>query len=365
MKKKRILFISPSLAQGGAERQIVNVAIKLKKRGYKSEFLCYGCGDFYEDLLRSADIPVKWIKHNHFLRLITCTWFIHRGKYHVLVSFLPTPSFISCFAAMISKRWKVITGERSSIIKKPKSATAKFAIWLQRYSDAIVCNSNNAKNMWEALFPQYEAKMATIYNTIEERVITSEYIPKRKGKLHICVAATVYAAKNPVGLINALLLMNEQEREKIEIDWYGKEEAETGKRDVYDETCRLIVEYKLEEYIHLHPATKDIGNRMMEADCVALFSEYEGLPNAICEGMTLAKPIIMTRVSDYRELVEDGKNGFLCDWDKPETIKNAIFKMVDASVDALKSMGELSAKKAKYLFSEDIVINQWQELIEK
>lgn len=365
MGKKRILFISPRLAQGGAERQIVNVALKLKRRGYDAAFLCYDYGNFFEDILQSEGIRVVWKRHNYLLRLITSVCFIHKGTFDAVVAFTPTPSFIACFAAMISKRWKVITGERSSIITKPKSAMGKFAIWLQRYSDAIVCNSNNARNMWETLFPQYEAKMATIYNTVEERVITSEYIPKKNGKLHICVAATVYAAKNPVGLINALILMNAKEREKIEIDWYGKEEAETGKREVYDETCRLIEEHKLEESIRLHPATKDIGNRMMEADIVALFSKYEGLPNAICEGMSLAKPIIMTRVSDYRELVEDGKNGFLCDWDKPETIKDAILKMADASADALKTMGDFSAKKAEYLFGEDRVINQWQELIEK
>ena len=365
MEKKRILFISPRLAQGGAERQIVNVAIKLKRRGFEAAFLCYDYGNFFEDTLKTAGIEVKWIRHNYLLRLITCVSFIHRGKYDVIVAFSPTPSFIACFAAMILKHGRVITGERSSIIKKPQSALGKFSIWLQRYSDAIVCNSNNARYIWESLFPQYKAKLKTIYNTVEERVITSDYIPKRDGQLHICIAATVYAAKNPIGLINALVLMTDDERKKLEIDWYGKDSAETGKREIYEETCKLIEQHALGGTIHLYPATKDIGNRMMEADCIALFSKYEGLPNAICEGMSLGKPIIMTRVSDYGVIVEDGKNGYLCDWDKPETIKNALLKMAAATNEELKDMGELSAKKAKELFSEESVINQWQKLIEK
>lgn len=361
---KRILFISPSLAQGGAERQIVNVALNLKARGYDVEFLCYSNGDFYEELLLKAGVPIKWILHNYTRRLIACTLYIHKRKYDALVSFMPTPSFIACFAAMVFKRWRVITGERSSIIRQPKTTLERFSIWLRHYSDAIVCNSDNARRMWEDLFPQYIEKLKTIYNTVEQRRITVTYKPKKDDKLHICIAATVYAAKNPVGLINAFVLMNEQERQKIVIDWYGKEEAETGKREVYDETCRLIEEHKLKESIRLQPATKDIGNRMMEADCVALFSKYEGLPNAICEGMSLGKPIIMTRVSDYGVLVDEGMNGYLCDSDNPESIKEALLKMAIETPERLKEMGVCSKHKASELFSEERVIDQWQKLIE-
>lgn len=362
--RKKILFISPSLAQGGAERQIVNVALKLQARGYNVEFLCYSNGNFYEDLLLKSGVPVKWILHNYMRRLIACTWYIHERKYDALVSFMPTPSFIACFAAMICKRWRVITGERSSIIRQPKTALEKFSIWLRHYSDAIVCNSDNARKMWAGLFPQYGGKLKTVYNTVEQREITAIYKPKVDDKLHICIAATVYAAKNPVGLINAFVLMSKQERNSIVIDWYGKEEAETGKREVFDETCRLIKEHGLEESIILHPATKEIGNRMMEADCVALFSKYEGLPNAICEGMTLGKPIIMTRVSDYAVLVEEGKSGYLCDWDNPNSIKEALLKMACEGPERLREMGCYSQNKAKELFSEEQVIDQWQKLIE-
>ena len=226
MKKYRVLFISPTLGSGGAERQIVNVAIKLKKRGYNAEFLCYGYGNFFEDILKSEGISVKWIQHNYVLRLILCVCFIHKGKYDAIVSFSPTPSFIACFAAMICKRWRIITGERSSIIEKPKSLLARFSIWLRRYSDVIVCNSDNAKMLWEEMFPQYKEKMRTIYNTVELGALSSRYIPKMNGKLHICIAATVYNAKNPIGLIEALKLMTEEERKKIEIDWYGRDAAE-------------------------------------------------------------------------------------------------------------------------------------------
>ncbi len=362
---KRILFISPRLGQGGAERQMVTIAQLLKHKGYDVEVLCYSYGNFFEDLLHQNGIPVYWKQHNYLLRLITCTWFIQRKNYDVVISFLPTPSFINCFAASFRKKWIVITGERSSVVKAPTSVMSKIYSWYRRYSDYIVCNSDNARRMWEEVFPTYKEKMRTIYNTVILGDVTSEYIPKQDGKLHVCIAASIYGTKNPLGLVKAILLMTEEERGRIVIDWYGRSQAQIGDTKVYDETCAQIAEHRLQNVLRLHDATKDIANIMNQSDGVALFSDHEGLPNAICEGMMLGKPIVMTRVSDYNTLIEEGRNGFLCDWDNPESIKSALFRMAGLSADELIQMGNLSKEKANMLFSEEKVISEWIKLFVK
>lgn len=360
---KKILFISPRLAQGGAERQIVTIAQLLKRQGYMVEFLCYSYGDFYEDLLKQNEIPVYWLRHNYFWRLVSCTRFIRGGDYDSVISFLPTPNLINNFAAMWKKRWKVITGERSSKEKFFYSNRGKISGWLQKYSDVIVCNSYNAKEMWKRHYPQYESKLTTIYNAVNLPPITNSYIPRNGNRLNICIAATIYGTKNPLGLIDALVLMTPKERMGLHINWYGKKEAEFGKTQIYEECLRRIKDYSLEETLSFYEATHEIANKMNEADCVALFSKLEGLPNAICEGLQIGKPIIMTRVSDYDILVEDGINGFLCDWDDPKGIKNAMLKMKACSLGELRAMGERSRLKAKKLFSESNVVKMWTEVI--
>lgn len=103
---------------------------------------------------------------------------------------------------------------------------------------------------------------------------------------------------------------------------------------------------------------------MNEADAVGLFSKYEGLPNAICEGMMLGKPIVMTRVSDYATLVDDS-NGFLCDWDSSETIKNALLRLINLRKDELLEKGKNSKTRAERLFSKERIIKQWTDFIKK
>lgn len=101
---------------------------------------------------------------------------------------------------------------------------------------------------------------------------------------------------------------------------------------------------------------------MNQADIIGLFSELEGLPNAICEGMMLGKPIIMTHVSDF-ELLVDENNGFLCDWDNPLSIRDTLRKTINLTNEDLIRMGKNSKEKAEKLFPEEVIINQWLSYI--
>src|SRR5690606_7799081 len=102
--------------------------------------------------------------------------------------------------------------------------------------------------------------------------------------------------------------------------------------------------------------------KMNSADIVALFSKVEGLPNVICEGMMIGKPIIMSRVSDYALLV-DNSNGFLCDWNNPHSIKDVLLKASNLSKDKIIELGNKSKEKAELLFSPNSILDKWLEII--
>lgn len=364
---KKVLFLTPNLGTGGggAERQLANLAVLLKENEFEVEVLCYAEGDFYANTLTDNYIPIIWkVENNPLKRIIKVRRQIRKGNYDAVISFLHTPNFLNNISAIGGKSWKVITGERSAKNSTFTSSRGKVFAFFQRYADAIVCNSNNAKEMWKRYYPQYENKLTTIYNIITLPEINTEYIPKRSNKLHIIVAASYQYLKNPIGLIKALILLNENERKKIKVDWYGRIEVTKGDRRAYDDAVSLIDDNNLHDIIQLHKPTNDILNRMNEADVVALFSELEGLPNAICEGMMIGKPIIMSKVSDYSVLI-DNSNGLLCEWNKIESIKNAIINMMNLKSYDLIEMGKASKNKAEVLFSSSIILKQWVNLIGK
>lgn len=366
-KNKRVLFLTPTLNVGGAERQMVTVAVHLKQMGVDVEFLVYSNEDFYSSVLSANNIKVHWRNlPSHFDRIIKVRQFIRRGSYDVVISFLEVANFLNNISVLgfKKKRWKVITGERSSHEKIFKGIRGKLFCSFMRLSDCIVCNSNVARQMWLSHYPKYKDKLKVIYNTVEISKVSSEYVPKINGRLNIVVAATLYSIKNPVNVVKALMLMSDEERQKIHIDWYGRVPTINtfDNQKAYKDTIHLIKQNGLEDTLCIHEPTDRIHDKMNEADVVALFSFLEGLPNTIVEGMALGKPIIMSHVSDYDVLVDDS-NGFLCNQADPLSIKETILKAADLQIVRLIEMGEMSKKKSDCLFADKVNDMIWLDLL--
>lgn len=362
----KILFLIDSLGSGGAQRQVVTLSRHLITRGHKVSVLIYAEGDFFEPQVRENDVRVIKLSVTNILKRIWAVRkAIHQGGYDAVISFLDTPNFLNNLSAISRHRkWTVITSERSNKEEMMYSRRGRLFGWFQRYSDALVCNSHNAEAMWMRHYPHYKNKLHTIYNAVEVPHSDTHYIPRRNGKLHLVVAASYQYLKNPIGLIRAVALMDPSSQEQLRVDWYGRLYASNLEKDLaYQEALSLIRKHRLSDIIHLYEPTKKINSKMKEADFVCLFSQLEGLPNAICEGMSLGKPIIMSRVSDYDVLVDE-HNGFLCDWNNELSLKEALEKALQLTTDEILAMGANSYTKAQKLFNPRLVVQQWEHLIE-
>ena len=346
---KRVLFLSRSLGAGGAERRMVTVAHLLKDRGYEVELVCYDKGDFFGDALRKSGIAVSWLNNGGFIsKLSQIRKIMKGGKFDVTISFLPTLNIINCLSSFGSKN-KVILGESSS-----SSAFEHFMGWkyvLRGYvedylawmlADVIVSNSDNASRLRIERSRWLKKKMLTIHNPVLVKEPDTEYICRKEGLLHVVVAASIQAIKNPLVVVRGIAEMNSEMKKKLRFDWYGN----VIDQELYTKILSEIEKNGLNTIVTYHEPTNNIVDIMYQADVVALFSVAEGLPNAICEGMMLGKPIIMTRISDYVKMVDE-ENGFLCDSDDANSISRAFEAAINTSNDSLLLMGQKSKEKAQ------------------
>ena len=292
--------------------------------------------------------------------LIIIRSIIKKNKYDTVISFLGEWNFYNCLTAKWkSTKHRAITAIRNNRDEVFLWRREKFYYRFEKYAFKKVSNSDAAKNKFAHYYPHLTPKLTTIYNIVDLPKIHTDYCVKRNNKVHIIVPASYREVKNPMGLLRALALMNKDERNGLQIDWYGS--IRSGKA-CYDAMASFIKENELNNVIYLFDATTDIANKVNEADMVGLFSSSEGLPNSICEGMMLGKPVVMTRVSDYDVLV-DPTNGFLCNWDNPQSIKEALLSASRLSDEELLRMGECSKNKAESLFSKEVVLKQWKQII--
>lgn len=365
----KILFYG-ALSCGGAEHQMVIVAKQLSEKGFEVLFVTQDKNGFYSEELKNSsvkiiEIPQKTIVSKLKLTIPYCALYLFRlvkkENINVGISFLGENNFANCIVAMLMRgKYKVITGLRNARESLLLSRRELFYTQFERYASVKVCNSDNAKKMYAKHFPRFANQLTTIYNIVNLPQISSSYSIRKNGKVHFIVPASYREVKNPFGLLEALKNMSKNELELFDITWYG--ETYKGTHSYYVKLKKEIEQQNLQDVFILKDATMDIANRMNEADVVALFSSSEGLPNAICEGMMLGKPIVMTKVSDYNVLVGE-KNGYLCNWDNIQSIKDAILKIVMSKDDLFIDMGALSRSKAMHLFSEEGNVIKWINVI--
>ena len=357
----KIALLIDSLGFGGAQRQMANLAVELKNAGNDVLFIRYRNDDFYLPLLQRADIQPVLVSGSNFLsRVLQIRKKLHQYQPEILISFMDASNFYAALASSGKHSWKLIICERISNPSRFTSRQGKILKWvMENRADAICCNSKSAEALWRKYYPRSAGKLCTIYNIVDVPQVEAE--AGSDGKTRFLVAARYEKEKNLLGMIEAVNALSQEDRQNMELHWFGK--ANVGAAGPLEIANEKIQQYGLENCIFLHPATDRIHEEMAKADFVSLFSFMEGLPNAILEGMSLKKPIVMSKVSDYAVLVDES-NGFCCDPKSTEDIAAAIRKAIHTTPEQRQAMGQRSYEKIQKVCSRQAVIAQWSELME-
>jgi glycosyltransferase involved in cell wall biosynthesis len=358
----RILCVIDSLSSGGAQRQLVNLAVGFKDRGHEVSFLVYQSHDFYRGILDSAGIPITTIlEPNYLFRLYKMRKYIRNGNYSSVLSFLETPNLICEIAGLPFRKWKLVVGERSANPQIFRSLKLILYRWAHLLADHVVANSFQNIQMVCKINPLLpEMNCHVIYNLVELRGLKAEIINnhRKKDKFRIVVAASHRYLKNLNRLIEAVDLLDASEKDRLQIDWFGDQSSD-GSLQV---GLNQLEELKLMEIFNFYKATKMIEAEMYDADAVGLFSIMEGLPNVICEAMMMGKPIISSSVSDVPLLLKSDPN-CLFDPDNTADIKRAISYILTLQYDKLEYLGRMNKQISVELFNKDITISRYVDLL--
>ncbi len=201
--------------------------------------------------------------------------------------------------------------EDMKILKKLQKWTAKSA-------DKIIVPSFYLKNMVQQ-WGIPEKKIKVVYNAVE----TKKQVPERidiKGDIILSIGRLV-----PWKGFDALIeiipdLIKENPNFRLLIVGEGEERKNLELK---------IDNLKLKDRVRLMGRVdhSDISFYFRAADIFILNSEYEGLSHTILEAMQYGIPVIASNKGGNPELIKDGFNGFLIEYDNQEQLKRAILKL--------------------------------------
>ena len=125
----------------------------------------------------------------------------------------------------------------------------------------------------------------------------------------------------------------------------------------------VVERWRAEGVIDYLGESDDVRTAMEQADCIVLPSYREGLPRALLEGSAMSKPLIATDVPGCRDVVEDGRTGYLCAERSADSLADAMLKMIGTSANERLRMGELGRRKIEQEYCETRVIDKYLEAL--
>lgn len=356
---KKILCFIDELGSGGAERQLTNLAILLKKDGYNVDVFCYHQNYFYENVLLQNDVPLikKALIKNNYWNKISNTWSVIKEKdYDVVIAYSDGPEIIASLMKIVNKKMLVIVSERNTTQKLAFRDRVKFSLF--KFVDYVVANSYTQTNYIKSNFASLKNKTYTITNFVDSNKFVPSINKSRNDVLKLIVVARHSNQKNVPNFIEAVKIAKDMNI-RFHVDWYGDNGGGDKEKHIL-----LAKERKVDDVLSFFDSKVDIENYYPQADVFCLPSLYEGFPNVVCEAMCCGLPVICSDVCDNKYLIDDKIGGYLFNPKDPQDIANKIKMISILSEKERKLMGNRNRNKAEEMFGAEEFIGKYIKLIE-
>lgn len=348
MEKRKIAFIITKLQLGGAQKSVLYSAENLPKDKFETYLLCGKGGTldsyakkniknlyFISSLVRQIN-PIK-----DFCAFIETIKTLRKINPDIVHTNCPKAGILGRIAAKIFTKAKVVHTTHGFVFYDGQKRLKKyFYIFIERFAalfaDSMVFVSD--KDLKTALkYKITTAKKAILIragvevNTKENICIDKTDFLEQEfnltGKTEdtkiVLQIANLKPEKAPLESVKIAKIVCQKHPNTIFLY--------TGAGPLKLETQNLIKEYKLENNFKLIGERNDIYKLLAIADVFLLTSVREGLPMALAEALNMQVPSVCYDVGGIKEILKDGKNGFLIPPKNKQKAAKSIIKILEGS----------------------------------
>ncbi len=273
----------------------------------------------------------------------------------------PNSAVFRDMAILFTTRWmfrRTIFHFHASGLSEHLKRKSKIFQWFFKcsffYPDVTIKLSESCPNEGESIKAK---KVVIVPNGLpDEAIVINEQ--KKKDILNLLFIGLLEESKGELDLCRAIKMMKDRGTE-----CYARIAGEFKTLEYKKKFFAYIKDNKLEgnvEYLGIiRGADKEKAFRQSDVFCFPSFFHSESFPLVLIEAMSYGLPIVTTKWRGIVDMVEDGKNGYLCETHSPEQLATKIEKL-STSVELRTEIG----KNAREVFDERYDIRQHLKLME-
>jgi glycosyltransferase involved in cell wall biosynthesis len=370
----RISIVLPVnyLGIGGAEQQLLELVRGLDKTRFQPVVVSLYPGGPLEGEV--AQIPgaelvsVNREGRHDFWVMTRMLSLLRQKKVDIIQPFLTPATLFGLLPALINRTPVKIVTERSGARTKERF-TQKFyktiEDFLTRFADWIIPNSTAGRDhlVDRGINPD---RIKVIYNGINFERLTpdrNKVAQLRKqmklppgGKV-VGVMANLRPDKDHATFLQGARIMHQVMPET--------RFAILGDGPLRLDIENMVRELDMEPFVTFFGHQRDIASYVSCFDVACLCSnDVEGCSNATLEAMALGKSVVVTDVGGNREVVDDGKTGFLVPARSPQVLADVVLNCL-RNPDRARDIGKRARKMVLTRFSLTRMVHDYEQLYEQ
>ena len=389
--KKKILFINPSLRQGGVEHALITTLRTLDPDKYDiTLFLYTDMTDLLPDVPKHVKVIVGTDNTKYFrtpypaAMMLLYRGFLALGKkekaetaqrkayrhIHQKKITRPQRKFFSGqrFDVVVSYSLHIgtemglqIQADRYVVVMHSSDPDYHREIIerdLCRY-DAIIGVSQSIAALYQTHYPALADRIAYIDNYIDgERILakakeTPEDFQKPEGAFLLATCGRISHEKGFDLAVAAADIVKQRGKPFLWLFIGDGAEREAIERSIRDKN--------LQEYIRITGFQNNPYPYMAMCDCYVQPSYEEAQPLVVLEAMLLGRPVVSTKTVGGRHILEDGKKGVLTDFSGP-ALAEAILALMD-DPERLRALGNMSSLEENRK-QRDRYAREWEKTLD-
>ncbi len=293
------------------------------------------------------------------MRLMRFSWLLLTRQFDAVLIFTSSDWSIAekGLMAVIAKvmNVRVVLCPRSGFLIQEYRRLAIMRCWLRiviRCSDNVICQGRRWREFFSSVSGLPPDRFPIIYNIVGDKAFDSVELPGREEAKRVLLMGWVERNK---GIFDLLETVN-----RFRLEMHGMKFVICGRGKDWDEFKAELTRYKLEEFFELRGWVDERGKKeeLAAADFCLMLSHCEGMPNALLESMAAGRPVVATSVGAVSDIVEEGRNGYLCE---PQDIDEIGFRILDLrrSLQRRRDMGIRARESVKGSMGSEVVWRNW------
>jgi len=300
------------------------------------------------NLMRSLNITAKVLDEDRlssFEILFKIRKIMLKEKNDIIHTHGYKENILTFLAAKSIRKTKLVATQHGypEIYGREKNLTYRFLsilnlLFISKGFSRVVSVSKDIQEIFIKRFYFRNDKVTFIHNGIE---IPNEIKRKNKKPFVIGSAGRYFPVKNYSLMVEIAKIISEKNNIIFKLAGDGLERQKIEK---------LIRKYGIEKAFIIKGFTDDITKFYGELDIYINTSLHEGIPMSVLEAMAHGLPIVAPKVGGFKEIIENGIQGFLIDEHNTQDFAEKCLQLYE-NPKLCKAMGYAAREKVIDFFS--------------